>query len=156
MDVARRAPARRLVLGGSQYPDGFPWQPNIHYVRHVAPHQHASFHCSSPVTLSVTCAPMAAMGWCPPGRLFEAASCGVPTMSDWWEGLDSFFAPGDELLVARTTDDALAALDLGPDRLRRIGQAARLRAHAEHTAMHRAAELVTLLGATRPRIELTA
>ena len=88
---------------------------------------------------------MAALGWCPSGRLFEAAACGTPIVSDWWEGLDEFFAPEREIIVVRTTEDVLAALESSDAELSRIGAAARERVLAGHTAARRAAELETLL-----------
>jgi spore maturation protein CgeB len=91
---------------------------------------------------------MAEMGWCPSGRLFEAAACGTPIMSDGWEGLDAFFTPGSEILVARTTDDAVAALDLSDAELQRIAQASRERVLSEHTSDHRAAEFEALIGSS--------
>ena len=93
---------------------------------------------------------MAESGWCPSGRLFEAAACATPILSDWWEGLDAFFAPGSEILVVRSTEDVLAALDRDDRELRRIGEAARARALSEHTAERRAAELVELLSNRGP------
>ena len=92
---------------------------------------------------------MASMGWCPSGRLFEAAASGVPVLSDTWEGLDAFFEPGREILVAHGTDDALEALSLSREALAKIGAAARARALEQHTADHRARELVRVLD--RPR-----
>ena len=88
---------------------------------------------------------MARMGWCPSGRLFEAAACGTPVLSDVWDGLESFFRPGDEILLARSTEEAVAALDRSPEQLRRIGARARERALAEHTAAHRAQEMLAAL-----------
>jgi spore maturation protein CgeB len=111
----------------------------------VAPPEHPAFYSSSTLTLNVTRAAMVEMGYCPSGRLFEAAACGTPVVSDWWEGLDRFFEPDREILIARCADDAIRALTLPPDALRRIGEAARLRFMREHTAMHRARELVELL-----------
>ncbi len=142
LEPARRLPERTFVIGGAQYDAGFPWRPNILWVRHLPPAEHPSFFCSSPLTLNVTRAPMAAMGYCPSGRLFEAAACGVPVLSDGWEGLDAFFRPGEEILVARRTEDVVAALDLGPEGLARVGRAARERVLSEHTADRRARELV--------------
>jgi spore maturation protein CgeB len=84
---------------------------------------------------------MADMGWCPSGRLFEASACGVPILSDWWEGLDAFFEPDREILVARTTEDAVAALDLGDAELKRIASASRERTLAEHTSDRRVENL---------------
>jgi spore maturation protein CgeB len=88
---------------------------------------------------------MAEMGWCPSGRLFEASACGTPILSDDWEGLDSFFEPGREIIIARTTDDAVAALDMSDAELSRIARAGRERTLAEHTSEHRAKELEALL-----------
>jgi spore maturation protein CgeB len=120
-------------------------------VNHLPPSDHPAFLCSSPLTLNVTRAPMAAMGHCPSGRLFEAAACGVPVLSDAWKGLEEFFEPGREILVARSTEDALEALALPPERLARIGRASRERALALHTNDARAAELVAALAdAARP------
>ncbi len=146
---ARRAPERRFVIGGAQYPADFPWTPNIAFVRHLPPHQHPAFYASSPLTLNVTRAAMAASGWCPSGRLFEAAACGTAVLTDRWEGLDAFFTPGSEILTAETADDALAALALSPQELARIGEAARDRVLAEHTSAHRADELLRLMDEAR-------
>lgn len=151
VEPARRRPARRFVLAGSMYPADFPWQPNIHYLAHMPPPDHPSFYCSSRLTLNITRGPMAAMGYCPSGRVFEAAACGTAVVSDWWEGLDRFFTPGDEILIAHDTDDALAALDLDARARRRIGAAARERALAEHTAEARARELEAVIGRTLTR-----
>jgi spore maturation protein CgeB len=97
---------------------------------------------------------MAAMGWCPSGRLFEAASCGCPVLSDDWEGLDAFFVPGQEILVAREAADAVAALDLSDAEVSRIARAARDRTLAEHTSERRAEALLAALeSASVPMME---
>ena len=140
---ARRRPAQRFLIGGAQYPPEFPWTENIFFVRHVEPAQHPAFFCSSRLTLNVTRRAMKAMGYCPSGRLFEAAACGVPLLSDEWEGLDQFFRPGEEILVADTTEAALAALDSPDSALRQIATQARERVLNEHTALHRAEEMET-------------
>src|SRR5690606_27405721 len=129
---ARRERARKFLMGGSQYPDDFPWTPNIYFVRHVAPQDHAAFFCSSRLTLNVTRAAMAQMGWCPSGRLFEAAACGATLLSDSWAGLDEFYEPGSQVLVAGGSQDAVDALDADDAELRRIGRAARERTLDEH------------------------
>jgi spore maturation protein CgeB len=148
IEAARRRPQARFLIGGAQYPDDFPWAPNIYFVRHLPPTEHPAFFCSSRLTLNVTRAAMAETGWCPSGRLFEAAACGTPVLTDQWPGLDDFFAPGREILAASTTEDALAALDCDDAELIRIGRAARERAIDEHTSKHRAAELVAALDAS--------
>jgi spore maturation protein CgeB len=145
IEPARRRPQRKFVIGGSQYPADFPWTRNIYYVWHMPPPAHPEFYCSSTLTLNVTRAAMAEMGYCPSGRLFEAAACGAPILSDTWEGLDSFFEPGREILVARSTDEALDALDLPGGTLARVAEAARARTLAEHTAACRASQLETIL-----------
>ena len=144
---ARQRPERRFLIGGAQYPQDFPWAPNIYFVRHLPPAEHPAFYSSSRITLNVTREAMAAMGWCPSGRLFEAAACGVPILSDMWEGLDAFFTPGEDILVAQGTDDALAALDLPEAELRRIAASARDRVLSEHTSEIRAREMLSALAA---------
>jgi spore maturation protein CgeB len=142
---AAAAPERRFVLGGSGYPADFGWLPNVYFMGHVAPGDHPGFFCSSRATLNVTRADMAAMGWCPSGRLFEAAACGAPIVSDRWPGLDAFFTPGEEILIARDAAEVLAALDRSDAELGRIAAAARARVLAEHSSAARAAELVQLV-----------
>lgn len=142
---ARRAAARRFFLAGAQYPQTFPWEPNIHFVRHLAPAEHPSFFCSSRLTLNVTRRAMADMGFCPSGRLFEASACGVPIVSDRWEGLETFFEPGGEILAASTPEDTLAALEISDAALSRIALRARERTLSEHTATRRAQQLEALL-----------
>jgi spore maturation protein CgeB len=145
VEPARRRPEKKFLIGGAQYPEEFPWRPNIWFVRHVAPPQHAAFYCSSDLTLSVTRGAMAEMGYCPSGRLFEAAACGTAVVSDWWRGLDDFFAPGREILVAHTAEDIEQALDLSTEELRKLAQSARERTLTEHTAEQRVAELMNLV-----------
>jgi spore maturation protein CgeB len=138
---ARRLPQRRFVVGGALYPAEFPWSENIWFLRHMPPPEHPAFFSSSRLTLNITRRAMAVMGWCPSGRLFEAAACGAPILTDRWAGLESFYAPGTEVLAADTTEDAIAAIGLSDAELRRIARAARDRTLAEHTADHRAAAL---------------
>jgi spore maturation protein CgeB len=145
VEPARRRPDLRFTLAGSQYPDDFPWAPNIFYLSHMPPADHASFFSSSSLTLSVTRGPMKDMGFCPSGRLFEAAACGTPLLTDWWEGLDEFFEPGREILVATNTDDVTSALAMDAADRAVIARAARERTLDCHTAAHRAAELERLV-----------
>jgi spore maturation protein CgeB len=95
---------------------------------------------------------MAMTGYCPSGRLFEAAACGAAIVSDYWSGLEQFFEPGEEILLAGAAQDTLDALARSPDSLARLGKAARERALGAHTADHRAVELERLLDRVyRPR-----
>jgi spore maturation protein CgeB len=144
IEPARLRPAMRFLIGGAQYPQDFPWTGNIHFVRHLPPAQHPAFYCSGRATLNVTRAPMAELGFCPSGRMFEAAACGVPILTDVWEGLDNFYS-ASQLLRCTTGSDVLNALSLSDDELRRIGAAARERTLDEHTAKHRAIEFEAIL-----------
>ena len=149
VQVARRSPERRFVVGGSKYPIDFPWQQNIWYVQHVPASAHAAFFCSSTLTLNVTRGAMARMGYCPSGRLFEAAACGVAIVSDKWAGLETFFQPDVEIIVARTTDDVIAAMSLPRAELEGIARAGRKRVLESHTAAHRAVELERIFESAR-------
>ena len=92
---------------------------------------------------------MARMGYCPSGRLFEAAACGVAIVSDEWEGLETFFEPGVEIIVARTTEDVIEAMQLPQSELKTIAAAGRRRVLESHTATDRAIELENILDEAR-------
>ena len=144
-EPARLRPELHLVLGGAGYDGAFPWQPNIRLIEHVAPPEHPAFFSSSRLTLNVTRGDMAALGYCPSGRLFEAAACGAPVISDSFEGLDLFFEPEREILIARDVQDVLDALDLPAAELAALARRGRARVLDEHSSDHRAAELLSLL-----------
>lgn len=143
--AARRRPDLKFLIAGAHYPEHFPWSGNISFIERLPPQEQAAFLCSSRLTLNVTREPMARLGWCPSGRLFKAAACGTAVLSDEWCGLDDFYTPGEQILVARDVEDTLAALDLSDDRLRAIGRAARERTLDEHTSVHRARQLIQYL-----------
>ncbi len=144
---ARSLPNERFIIGGAQYPREFPWTDNIWFVRHVPPPDHPGFYASGRLTLNVTRAAMAQMGWCPSGRLFEAAASGTPILSDDWPGLETFFTPGEEILLASTTEQALAALATPADALAALARRARARVLEQHTAARRVEQLVAALDA---------
>jgi len=146
----------RFLIGGAQYPQDFPWSSNIYFVRHLPPAEHAAFFASSRLTLNVTRRPMAEMGWCPSGRLFEAAACGAPLLSDRWDGIESFFTPGEDILLADREQDALAVLASDDAELVRIAARARERTLDEHSSSKRAAQMISLFErATRRAPSLT-
>lgn len=149
LEPAKLLSKSRFLIGGAQYPKEFPWTDNIAFVQHMPASLHAAFFCSGRATLNVTRLAMANYGHCPSGRLFEAAACGVPLITDQWEGLDTFFAPGVEILPAASTQDVLNALSLSDAELGRVAQAARERALVEHTGNRRVAELERLCEAVR-------
>lgn len=141
---AGRMPQERFILGGAQYPATFPWEKNIFFLRHLPATLHPALFCSTRATLNVTRGSMAEYGYCPSGRLFEAAACGAPILSDWWEGLDTFFAPGKEILRVQSADDVCDALRLSEMELRAVGISARNRVLEEHTSAHRVLELESI------------
>lgn len=144
-EPGQRRPETKLLIGGSMYPEARPWPGNVRLLSHVPPGEHPAFFSSSRLTLNVTRGAMARMGFCPSGRLFEAAACGAPLVSDTWEGLESFYTPGRELLPAHSAEDVLRALELSDRELRAIAQAGRDRTLTEHTAQRRALELENML-----------
>ena len=146
IDPARQLPARRFVIGGAQYPQAFPWTANIFFVRHLPPLLHPSFFCSSRLTLNITRRAMVEYGYCPSGRLFEAAACGVPVLSDNWEGIDEFLTPGTEVLIVNSAADVLNVMDLTDAELGRISSAARERVLEQHSAQRRVRELELICG----------
>jgi spore maturation protein CgeB len=145
---ANQLSEKKFCLAGALYPPDFPWTNNTFFVRHLPPSDHPAFYSSSKLTLNVTRGAMADMGYCPSGRLFEAAACRTPVVSDWWEGLDHFFEPGKEILIATSCADVMAAISMDQDELSSLSRASQERAMAEHTAAHRAEEFVALVEAT--------
>jgi spore maturation protein CgeB len=144
IEPARRLPHLRFAVAGPQYPESIAWPANVERIEHLPPSDHAAFYCASRFTLNVTRADMIAAGWSPSVRLFEAAACATPVISDQWQGLDQLFAPGSEILIADTQDEVVSALTASADPSA-IGRNARARVLAEHTAAHRAALLETYL-----------
>jgi spore maturation protein CgeB len=142
LEPARRLPEARFAVAGPQYPQGIEWPPNVERIEHLPPSGHAGFYAAQAFALNVTRAAMVRAGWSPSVRLFEAAACGVPVVSDPWPGLDELFRPGREILVARGTEDVVRYLrETDEDERRALGERARRRVLAEHTAERRAEEL---------------
>lgn len=143
---------RRFVVAGSQYPSGIRWPANVARIHHVPPCRHAAFYGSQRYTLNITRDQMTACGWSPSVRLFEAAACGTPIISDLWPGLDDVLDPGREVLVAQSTADVLRLLaEVGETERERLAAAARERVLAQHTGIHRAAELEHAVAEARRR-----
>jgi nucleoside-diphosphate-sugar epimerase/spore maturation protein CgeB len=140
LEPARRLPDLKFCVAGPQYPDTIDWPENVQRIEHLPPAEHAGFYGSSRFTLNVTRADMIAAGWSPSVRLFEAAACSTPVISDRWDGLDSFFDPGREIVIADDTENVVERLRSSEDPAD-IGRGARGRILAGHSAAHRAAEL---------------
>ena len=150
LEPARRVPELTFVVAGSQYPADIDWPANVERFEHVGPHDHAEFYGSSGMTLNVTRADMVRAGWSPSVRLFEAAACGTPIVSDVWDGIESVLEPNRSIALAQTSEDVLTLLRGWSDRDRAaMAEAARAQVLAAHTAAHRAAELETYLGGGR-------
>ncbi len=142
LEPARRLPRVRFCVAGAQYPRETEWPGNVVRIEHLEPAAHRGFYNSQRFTLNITRARMIANGHAPSVRLFEAAACEVPIITDEWPGLEELFIPGREVLVARTTADALEFLEgLNVEEAGLIAQRARERVLRAHTATVRATEL---------------
>jgi spore maturation protein CgeB len=140
---ARQRPELKFAVVGPQYPETIDWPDNVTRIAHLAPRQHRAFYNRQRFTLNLTRAQMRAVGYSPSVRLFEAAACGATIISDDWLGIDEFFTPERELLIARRGEDTLRWLrELSEAERCAIGKRARARVLAAHTAEHRARELL--------------
>ncbi len=151
LEVARRAPERRFVVAGPQYPADIVWPANVERMEHVPPAQHCAFYAASRFTLNITRADMIEAGYSPSVRLFEAGACATAIMSDFWEGLDTVFG-ADEVAIARSTEDVLRALAMDEPQRDALATAVHARICASHTSAHRAAQLEDSLYPAKSRI----
>jgi spore maturation protein CgeB len=143
--AASLAPERSFLLGGAGW-DGKPLPANVHYVGHVSTREHNAFNCTPLAVLNVLRESMAANGFSPATRVFEAAGAGACLISDAWDGIELFLEPGSEVLVAHDgAEVAELVRELDAERARALGAAARERVLAEHTYDHRAAQVEELL-----------
>ena len=142
LEPARKWGSGRFVVAGPQYPAHISWPRNVHRIEHLPPSEHRAFYNAQRYTLNITRADMVSMGYSPSVRLFEAAACATPIISDYWQGLDTFFTIGSEILVSRSPSETLNYLHDTPEEERlAIAKRARARVFSEHTAAHRALEL---------------
>lgn len=144
--VARAQAPKTFAVAGAQYPASVVWPDNVQHIPHLAPSEHPSFYSAQRFTLNLTRADMKALGFSPSVRLFEAAACGVPIISDSWPGLATIFEPGKEVLIAETAGEIIRILrEISTSRRKAIAMSARRRVLKEHTAVHRARLLEGLL-----------
>ena len=148
-DTARRLPESRFAVVGAQYPQQLRWPANVERTDHLAPREHAKFYGSQQFTLNLTRSDMRKAGHSPSVRLFEAAACGTPIISDPSPGLDEVFRPGAEILLARDAEEVIGHLRLDARHRERIAEAARERVLAAHSSAHRASELEDYLATAR-------
>ena len=142
LEPARRLSKEQFILAGSMYPWEWQWPANVRRYEHVSPADHPALYSSSRMTLNITRKEMAASGYCPSGRFFEAAACGTPIITDYFEGLESFFDLHEEVMVADSGEDVVQALLMDGADLERMALHARERTLAEHTGESRANELL--------------
>ncbi len=141
-DPARQLGDREFVVAGPSYPGSISWPENVERIDHLAPPEHRRFYNSQRFTLNVTRDVMIEAGYSPSVRLFEAAACATPIISDVWEGIDSYFEPGQEILLADSSQQAVEYIEgLSEGERRQIGERARQRVLSEHTPKHRAIQL---------------
>jgi spore maturation protein CgeB len=145
LEPARRHPQRQFMLAGSMYPWQREWPSNVRRTDHVSPQAHPCFYSSSRMTLNLTRADMARNGWCPSGRFFEAAACGTPLISDWWDGLDWFFDVVHDIRVVTRAEHVTGALNLSDSELQELALHARQRTLDDHTGQVRARQLLEYL-----------
>lgn len=142
LEPARRWKEGRFVVAGPQYPEGIDWGTNVTRIEHLPPSEHQDFYNRQRFTLNVTRADMRKAGYSPSVRLFEAAACATPIISDYWEGLETLFELGKEILIASSPEEVLQYLQgISEAERQEIGDRARQRILAQHTAAHRAKEL---------------
>jgi spore maturation protein CgeB len=152
LDPARLWPSGRFVVAGPQFPPSIHWPPNVQRIIHLPPTAHANFYGAQRFTLNLTRSAMIRAGYSPSVRLFEAAACATPIISDAWDGLGDFFRPGEEILISSSAADTLEYLkDFPHERAVDIGARARARILAAHTAEHRASELESYVAEVRER-----
>lgn len=145
---AYRLPEKKFMLAGPQYPRDLRWSANVKRIIHLEPKFHPPFYCSSRFTLNLTRSDMVQAGYSPSVRLFEAAGCGAAIISDCWTGLETFFAPGTEILLPDSSSDVVRYLQgLTENEARVIGRRAQERVIAEHSAQKRAQQFESLVEA---------
>jgi spore maturation protein CgeB len=152
IEPARRLPQLRFVVAGPQYPAEIEWPGNVERVEHLPPSEHSSFYGAQRFTLNITRADMIAAGWSPSVRLFEAAACGTPIISDRWPGLEELLPDGEAIVIADGADDVeRILLRAAPSLAHRLADRARRIVLAEHTGEARARQLTAYLEqATQP------
>jgi spore maturation protein CgeB len=141
------APAKMLadhqfVVAGSRYPKQLVWPDNVARIEHLSQPEHPPFYSQQRFTLNLTRADMRDLGFSPSVRLFEAAACGTPVISDRWPGIETILEPGTEILLVSDAREVSQILrDIPEDRRLTIANNARRRILAEHTPDHRARQL---------------
>lgn len=149
--AAELAPEMRFVLGGEGW-GSKQLPPNVRWIGHVGTEDHNRVNCSARMVLNLNRDSMASVGFSPPTRIFEAAGASVCLVTDTWQGIESFFEPGKEILVADSAEKIVLLLrQTTPEQITQIGSAMRLRALRDHTYAQRAAQVAEILTQATPR-----
>lgn len=149
LDAAWDWPEGRFIVAGPGYPENVDWPPNVEHVDHLPPAAHRRFYNEQRFTLNITRADMVRAGYAPSVRIFEAAACGTPIISDYWEGIETILEPDREILISHSAADTIRYLQTISEKERRaIGERARRKVLAAHTAAHRAEELESYFAST--------
>ncbi|MCO6187814.1 glycosyltransferase [Rhizobium sp. L1K21] len=143
VEPARQLPEMRFVIAGAQYPDGLDLPANIERIEHVPPNEHASFYSRQRFTLNITRRDMVRAGFSPSVRLFEAAACKTPIISDDWEGLNDFLPEDRAIVIAEDSQQVINALTAMNDEERKaLSTAAHRIVMGGHTGAARAEHFV--------------
>jgi spore maturation protein CgeB len=147
--AAELAPEMSFILGGEGW-NGKAMPENVRWIGHVGTGSHNRLNASARMALNINRDSMADVGFSPPTRVFEAAGAGACLITDKWRGIERFFEPGQEILVAEDAEEIVGYLrDKSAGEARKIGEAMRARALAEHTYAQRADEVARILHAAR-------
>src|SRR5690349_3013010 len=119
IEPALRSPELKTVVPGPMDPPELTWPSNVERIEHLAPASHRHFYNSQRFTLNLTRADMRRAGYSPSVRIFEAAACGTPIISDYWPGLEEFFELEKEILTASSTKEMMVYLNELPEEDRR-------------------------------------
>lgn len=149
--AAELAPDLRFILGGEGWGDKR-LPSNMRWIGHVPTGDHNRVNCSARMVLNLNRDSMAQVGFSPPTRVFEAAGAGVCLITDAWVGIEKFFEPGKEILIANSAEDIVRLLrSTSVEQAAKIGTSMRLRALRDHTYAQRAAQVSELLGKAAPQ-----
>lgn len=145
----------RFVVAGPMYPQTVRWPENVQRYEHLEPEKHRMFYNAQRFTLNLTRHDMIQRGYSPSVRLFEAAACGTTIISDYWDGIEEIFEPGTDILISKSAEQTLHYLTkTGDDERKAMGMNARDKVLGNHTASHRAEELIRYMDEIRvPRHE---
>jgi spore maturation protein CgeB len=135
-------PRLSMAVAGPQYPTEMIWPGNVFRIEHLPASQHRQFYNSQRFTLNLTRRDMVSSGYSPSVRLFEAAACGTPILSDEWSGLETIFNLHTEIFTVRNRMEVTSHLQMPAEKRKSVGLAARKRVLQHHTAAVRAKQLV--------------